>query len=246
MQTIFDLHTHILPAMDDGSRSPAQSVQLLRQLAGQGVQTACATPHYYPWRETPREFCLRRQEALEQLAPFLGTEHLPRLKLGAEVAFCPGLSRRADLEPLALEGTRTLLLELPFAPWERAVLDEVTALVLDRRFQVILAHPERLCGFGANRAQLDRLAMLGLGMQLNADSFCRWHSRKLALELLQLAPHPLLGSDCHDPTRRKPRLRKARQQIARHLGAQMLQKIDRSSALYCCQMPHPDTEQERT
>lgn len=245
MQTIFDLHSHIFPGMDDGSPDPARSALLLTQLAGQGAQQVCATPHYYPWRETPRQFAARRQKAAAWLAPALAGRPLPRVLPGAEIAFCPGLSRRPDLELVALEGTRTLLLELPFGPWDRAVVDEVAALVLDRGFRVALAHPERLCRWGTNRALLDRLVLLGLGLQINADSLCRWHSRSLALELLSLAPHPLLGSDCHDPVRRRPRLEQARGLAARHLGPEILDRIDQSSALFCTPV-QPTPKQEKT
>ena len=42
-----DQHTHILPGMDDGSRSPEMSLELLRAEAAQGVDTVILTPHYY-------------------------------------------------------------------------------------------------------------------------------------------------------------------------------------------------------
>ena len=58
-----DFHTHILPKMDDGSRSSEESVAMLRMLAEQGIKRVVLTPHYYPEAESPED-CLRRRESV--------------------------------------------------------------------------------------------------------------------------------------------------------------------------------------
>ena len=52
-----DLHTHLLPHMDDGSKDTAMSLELLRRQAEQGVKTVCATSHFYAHEEPPEAFC---------------------------------------------------------------------------------------------------------------------------------------------------------------------------------------------
>ena len=63
---MIDLHSHILPEMDDGSKSSAESAALLQMLQQQGVTTVAATPHFYA-KETPEAFLKRRQEAVAKL-----------------------------------------------------------------------------------------------------------------------------------------------------------------------------------
>ena len=57
---MIDLHTHVLPGMDDGSRSPEESARMLRELAAQGVTLAAATPHFYAGENSPDRFLRRR------------------------------------------------------------------------------------------------------------------------------------------------------------------------------------------
>lgn len=65
---IIELHSHILPNIDDGSDSVEMSLDMLRREAEQGVGTVCASSHYYAHREGIKAFCARRAEALERLA----------------------------------------------------------------------------------------------------------------------------------------------------------------------------------
>ena len=61
---IVDLHTHLLPHMDDGSKDTAMSLEMLRRQAEQGVNVVCATSHFYAHEEPPEAFCKRRAAAL--------------------------------------------------------------------------------------------------------------------------------------------------------------------------------------
>ena len=57
---IIDFHTHVLPAMDDGSRSVEESLQMLRMEAEQGIFHVVATPHFYPQYDNPEQFLRKR------------------------------------------------------------------------------------------------------------------------------------------------------------------------------------------
>lgn len=225
---IVDLHTHVLPLMDDGSTSTEMSVELLARLREQGVATVCCTSHYYANRETIEEFSFRRQKAKSRLLAQHG-ERSPKLLVGAETAWFPHISR-CDLSPLCLEGTRMLLLEMPFSNWCQQETEEVISLVLDHGYQLVLAHPERFCFSKSNRTCLERLAELPIGFQINADTLLRWSTRGLALELLELTRYPLLGSDTHNLTSRPPRLAEARKVIGRKLGEDFLEYMDENAA----------------
>lgn len=229
---IIDLHSHILPQMDDGSREAQTSVQLLKTLDQQGVRTVCATSHYYARQENVESFLRRRREAADRLQE--GLEHgtdfsVPKILLGAEVAYFSGVSRCAQLSQLCLQGTRTLLLELSYTPWTPEQVEEVARLSLDLGYQVVLAHPERFSHMRSYGRDMERMISLPIALQINADSLLHWRSRGLALELLSSTPRPLLASDCHNLTIRAPRLEKARTVVRKKLGEKMLIQIDETA-----------------
>lgn len=153
---IVDLHSHVLPGMDDGSPDAASSLAMLRKQAEQGVEAVCGTSYYYAKENSIDAFCERRAAAMERLTA-AGTEGLPRVLPAAETAFFSGISGCPGLERLCIQGTRTLLLEMPFMEWSDYQLEEVAALVLDRGYQVVLVHPERFCAAGSNREKLRQL-----------------------------------------------------------------------------------------
>ena len=219
-----DLHSHILPQLDDGSDSVEMSLAMLYQMAEQGVDVVCATSHYYAKYSSIPAFCERRAEALERLSSVL-TAELPRVLPAAEVAYFPHMEEQ-DLMPLCIQGTRTLMLEMPFSDWTGLQLETVEALVLDCRYDVVLVHPERFCFSKSNRHKLEKLAELPIGLQVNAGSLLRWGTRRLALDLLQMAQYPLLGSDCHNLTSRPPNLKEGRKVVMQKLGEAFLKKID--------------------
>ena len=157
-------------------------------------------------------------------------EPLPQILPAAEAAYFPRMEEQ-DLAPLCIQGTRTLMLEMPFADWTDLQVEAVETLALDCGYQVVLVHPERFCFSGSNRSQLRRLAQLPIGLQVNAGSLIRWQTRRLALDLLQLAPVPLLGSDCHNLTSRPPNLKGGRAVIRRKLGEDFLNQMDENAAL---------------
>ena len=222
--SLVDLHSHILPGIDDGSPDVGTSAAMLRREAEQGVDVVCATSHYYAKYSSIPAFCERRAEAMERLSSVL-TAELPRVLPAAEVAYFPHMEEQ-DLMPLCIQGTRTLMLEMPFSDWTGLQLETVEALVLDCRYDVVLVHPERFCFSKSNRHKLEKLAELPIGLQVNAGSLLRWGTRRLALDLLQMAQYPLLGSDCHNLTSRPPNLKEGRKVVMQKLGEAFLKKID--------------------
>lgn len=199
---MIDFHTHILPGMDDGCRTPEQSIQLLREELRQGVDTVFLTPHYYPDGESPAGFLARRDRAFRELEKVL-PDACPKLYPGAEVQFFEGISRVEDIRHLCVSGTDYLLLEMPFRSWTRRMVEEVFDLRDRTGCQVVLAHVERYFGCGSESVRA-RLRENGVLMQANVSFFCRWQTRIRGLGMLKKERIHFLGSDCHSPHRRPP------------------------------------------
>ena len=106
-----DVHTHVLPNMDDGSQSLDMSLEMLTRLHAQGVERVVATPHFYLHREPdPAAYLTKRQMRFDALVE----QQLPmELRLGAEVAIEQGISDLPQIRALTITGTDLILLECP-------------------------------------------------------------------------------------------------------------------------------------
>lgn len=221
---MIDWHSHVLPELDDGSQSVGESLALLSMLSEQGVDTVIATPHFYAEQETVESFLKRRGESYEKLSDGL-KEGMPRILLGGEISYYPGISRLEELPLLCIEGTRILLLEMPFSEWSESVVREVETMLLSNRFTVALAHIERYLDM-RNGESIERLLSLGAVAQSNAGFFCRKSTRRQAIKLLRAGVISLIGSDTHNVEYRPPRIDEACEFIEKKLGYEYIEKIN--------------------
>ena len=137
---MIDLHCHLLPGVDDGSRSVAQSVQVLGWMLEAGVTAVCLTPHHSLSRLAggipeahDRQFEALRSSAPKGIQLLRGVELMLDRHVTTEIRGQPGLT---------LAGTRYILVEFPrlvALPSVGAALHEIVQLGL----VPVLAHPER-------------------------------------------------------------------------------------------------------
>lgn len=212
---MIDLHTHLLPCMDDGSKSVEESLALLRLLRQQGVTLAAATPHFYAERETPQQFLLRRQEAIKRLQD-VWVPDLPALLCGAETAYYRGISRMEELSELCI-GEKVLLLEMPFQPWSNYSFEEILS-IRSRGFDVVLAHVERYFSI-QDRRVWQQLFEHGVKMQTNAGALLHWQTEGGVLRMIRSKKIGFLASDCHNLTTRPPRMDEAASRLQKKLGS---------------------------
>lgn len=197
-----DLHSHILPAMDDGCKTVEESCRVLEMCAQQGVAFLAATPHYYA-EETVDAFLARRAAAMEQLEKAMQGRERPKLCLGAEVAYYPALLQEEAIESLCIGRSNYLLLEMPFSRWTPSVVRTVRALRYEQGVVPILAHMERYLDMGVRDA-LGELMGSGVLVQMNASYLV--HEPRGAMRLLRRGMVDVLGSDCHGLEHRPPEL----------------------------------------
>ena len=218
-----DLHTHILPGMDDGAESVEEAITLLRAQVQQGVDTVALTPHYYRDKETVPEFLARREAACSQLQEAMGDEEYPKIILGAEVAWSSRMTEWSDLEALCYENTRTLLVELPVTPWQSDLFRQLYSL--EGRLGIIpmIAHVERYFHF-QKKKDMERLLELGYPMQVSAAALFHIFDRKRAVELLEQYDGILI-SDCHNTMLRCPNMGDALQLIEKKKGQRLARQI---------------------
>ena len=221
---MIDWHSHILPNMDDGSKSLDESLKLLELLSSQDVDTVVATPHFYAENERLDSFLARRTESLDRLRSGLGSESripAPSVISGAEVRYYKGISRLEGLEKLKVERSRLLLLEMPFERWSDYVLKEVEEISRSGIVSVLLAHIDRYYGF-VDLSVFDRLRQNGVDLQINAEAFDSFFDRAKAYKMIRSGLARFLGSDCHNLDTRAPKIGIAFDYIRKKAGKEFL------------------------
>jgi len=206
---VIDLHSHLLPGIDDGPRTMDGTLEMARMAVADGVTTMVCTPHMAPLyphttAEGVRAAVAATRDALA--AAEVPLEILP----GAEIAMdWIGRMSDADLRAASLGGNgRWLLLEMPFQGWPVGVTDLLTGLEV-RGFRVVLAHPERAGGVQSAPERMRDLVGRGALVQVTAGSLAGDHgrmARQTARTLLRNGLVHLIASDSHAPDRRVPGL----------------------------------------
>lgn len=194
---MIDGHTHVLPGIDDGSKDIVESLEILRQMREEGIQTVVATPHFYPDDDVER-FLKRREAAYALLQEGMreSKEEWPEIRKGAEVLLSVDTPELPGLEQLCIEGTHYILIEMPYMDWSEWVYQAIYKLIVQRQLRPIIAHVERYASVVSDIDKLNRLAQMDVLMQMNTYSLVHKHKR-LALQLIKHNMIHLLGSDVH-------------------------------------------------
>lgn len=169
-------------------------------------------------------FLEKRQEAWEKIHPAMEKISLQGI-LAAECAFFPGIGSSEAPEQLLYEGSRTLLLEMPFRAWTLTDIDEVQKLT-ERRIDVVIAHLERFPAFQKDRSMIPALLDLPVYIQINAGELDRFRMRGKLVSGFKGGICHLLGSDAHSPHQRPVNLGPGREILRRKAGPAVLQAVD--------------------
>lgn len=244
-----DIHTHILPRIDDGSRDIEMTMAMLKEEQRQGVGAVVLTPHFYADRNQVDRFLEKRKASLGMLEAALSQEadgRMPKLFVGAETAYFRGISKAERLPDLCIreidaeadEGTgrstNTILIEMPFVQWTRETADEIEEIACGRRMKVVLAHIERYMKYQKDKSAWNRVMDLPIVTQINAGSFLKdMRKRRTCLKWIKAAKGSrlgsVIGSDCHNLEGRRPNMAEAREVIAKKAGNNVLDEMDRTA-----------------
>lgn len=212
-----DFHSHVLPGIDDGSRNSEESIQMLSAIMKQGIDTVIATPHFDINNSSIDEFIEERRFSYERLSKHIDNDNFPKLILGAEVSYYPGIERLEDIYKLCFENSNIIMLEMPAKKWSFSTIESLRSLSLRGDLRVMIAHIERYYSFQDENLWKE-LSSNGVIMQSNASFFINKFSRRKAIKMLLDRKIDVLGSDCHNLTSRKPNLDEAFQLIEKKLG----------------------------
>jgi len=212
---MIDLHSHLLPGLDDGARGLDEALAMARLMVEDGVSTVAATPHVHPRYRTP---VAEMERALGELLSALLEAAIPLDVLpGGEIALdeLPGLSGDERVR-FGLGGNpRLLLLEFPLYGWPFALESTVHELGADG-IVCVLAHPERNPDVQERPGLLEPLVAAGAVPQLTAaavDGRMGKTQARCAFALLERELACLIASDAHAPMVRSAGLSAARDAV---------------------------------
>ena len=196
-------HCHILPQIDDGSNSVEMSLEMIKMMRSQGVERIIATPHFYAHRERNdiKTYLAKRQTAYDKIVQADNSNS--DIMLGAEVAIEHGLHSIPDIDKLRLADTNYILLELPYAGFQRWYLDEITDISYEYGFTPIIAHIHRYLDY-YSKSEYEEVLKLDAIFQINNEAFGNFKERRFVKNLIKEGYPYLFGSDAHNLTDRKP------------------------------------------
>ncbi len=230
---LLDIHSHILPAVDDGARDIETSIELLKMMKGQGITDVIATPHFDASVHNIDEFHSVVESAKGQLETAKLNLDLPNVFLGCEVYYFKGIGKSEGIKSLCIENTPYILLELYNAPIEDSVINDIKGLYDNLGLKPIIAHIERYtCEKGFKKL----LGLIEYGTcfaQANTLSVVQPPYKRVVSKLIKKNYISFIATDTHSLKQRPPMMDKALEEIEKAFGKKTKNKfIQNSDYLY--------------
>lgn len=217
---MIDLHSHLLPSVDDGAKDIEMSLHMARLAVEEGITIMACTPHFYPGvYDMNGPDVLARIEALQIE---IDRQDIPlKLVSGGDLRLEPGLvSRLKSGDALTLHGSRYALIEPAHQLFTQG-MERFFSDILSAGFQPILTHPERMAWIDQRFDSIDRLYQSGVWMQITSGAVTGHFGRRAQYwseRLIGEGMAHILASDAHDPRRRPPQMREAFETVADWVG----------------------------
>lgn len=197
---LVDIHSHLLPGLDDGVKSIQETIYILKILQKLGYRKVITTPHvmndHYP--NTRLDILSKLENVKNELQ-----KHHMKIKLTAAAEYYLDenfLSKLSNQEELLTFGRNYLLFETSFFN-KPAFLEEAVFNMNAQGYQPILAHPERYAYLQSDLKLLDKLKNMNLLLQMNMLSLTGFYSlevKRFAKKLLKTNKIDFIGTDCHN------------------------------------------------
>lgn len=228
-----EMHSHILPGIDDGAPDIETSLKMVKALKSRGARAIICTPHYYSDSISLDDFLERRSKAVSALRSALPPGS-PRIIAGAEVYISKYLFSNERLDRIKIEGTDYALIEHPFSDeFGEKSCERLVTLICDWGVTPILAHIERYEALMKKHSPLEGLIDMGCLAQANISSFAdeRRKIKKRLFKLLDEGMIAFIGSDCHNMSSRPPEYENGAAAIEKNCGRAALRRLlDNSNA----------------
>ena len=229
-----DIHSHILPGMDDGSHSVEQSLAMLRIASEEGTEIIFATPHNMPGKGTPSPE--RVYEEVEKLQDLADEEGIPIMIVpGTEYFFREEVMELfEDEQAIPFGDSEYVLVEFdPLA--EKNYIRNSLRSIMSTAYTPVLAHVERYAKVMEDIDFVEGLRKMGVLIQVNASSVIGdngWKTKSDVKKLLKRGIVDFIGTDAHSDGRRAPRMAKCAAYLQKKYGSEYADELLYDNADY--------------
>lgn len=223
---MIDIHSHILPGVDDGARNMQETIEMLRAAYEEGIRIMIATPHYdnrhkQSFSKLEEKLELVRQAAWEMDSDF-------NIYMGNEIYYEEGIQEvLREKKAFTLAGGRYVLIEFSTSESYKVMYQGMKEFILEG-FIPIIAHIERYDCLWKRTERIKDLVDLGCYMQINAASLIGGFFDLQAVYCRKLAENGLIhfiASDCHNTKSRKPIMKTSLSGLKKTMSAAQIQNL---------------------
>lgn len=223
---MIDIHSHILPGIDDGAKDINESIEIARNAVREGIEKMICTPHatgdYDSILEQANESIFILKQKLKD-----GDISL-ELDLGFEVLANENFLDYPKPENLAFGKSPHILLEFNFDCFPEKIFDEILYVLKISKIAPILAHPERYEYLYKDTSLIKKIKAQNVKLQINTSSILGAHGfqpKSFAKKLLTKGYADYLASDVHSLGSRGPYIKKAVNLVERWCSPQVANKL---------------------
>ena len=222
-----DMHSHILPGMDDGSRSMGQTLRMLETAVSEGISTMIATPHNMPGKGCPPGSVVRRK--VDELRQTVEKEGIPlEIVAGTEYYYREEVLDILDSEDAVTLGNSDCVL-VEFEPLaERNYIRNALRNILGLGYRPVIAHVERYAKLMEDISLLTDMRKNGILVQVNAMSVTGDNGRQAKKDVRNLLKKGLVdfvATDAHSDGRRAPFMGKCADVLYKKCGTEYADRL---------------------
>ncbi len=232
MKTL-DIHSHILPSVDDGPIDIEETIEILSAMKNQGITDVIATPHFVATQENLEEYISKVNTAYNLVKETCKNKDLPNIFLGSEVFYFRGIGKIHSIKNLSLGNSNNILLELPFCTLNESILSDIRDISDNLGITPIIAHIERYAHLRGFKNLLKLISEGTVLAQINCAAILDPHYKKVIPKLINGNYISFLATDTHSINKRPPLMDKALKEIEEKFGAHIKELfIENSVQLY--------------
>ena len=203
-----DIHSHILPGIDDGARTMEDTIKMLDIAVQEGIEAIVATPHYEVGVD--EDITSRYRQAFEEVSAYIENHDIPlKLYQGNEIYYSESIPELlAEHAIHTLNDTRYVLVEFGIGIGYPSIRRSINAL-LYAGYWPIIAHTERYAAL-RDVKKVQELIQIGAYIQLNANAIIGkdgWYVKRFCKTLLKKHMVHVIGTDAHGCHHRAPRIK---------------------------------------
>lgn len=216
---IFDIHCHILPAVDDGARNESSTDRMLRIASSEGINVIVATPHFAYGREKEEVEEIKRKYA-EVRTWWKKRGPDKEMYLGNELFYSEGVIEALEAgQALTMNGTKYVLVEFPIYA-EFSCVQKAIQKLQYAGYIPIIAHVERYEHL-RKKGVMQELVHMGAYMQVNASAILGKHGMITKYYVMQMIKQGLIhfvATDAHGSRERRPEMQQCVAYLEKKLG----------------------------